>query len=48
MKMRTATKKSDILKILHGNEDKLREFGVRRYGLFGSFLHDLVSKKATR
>jgi len=37
--MRTAMRtKQDVLKTLHEKRERLRELGVRRLGLFGSFL----------
>ena len=32
--------KQDILTILRDNEERLRDLGVRRIGLFGSFVRD--------
>jgi predicted nucleotidyltransferase len=40
MKART---KADILRIIDEQQERIRSFGVRRCGLFGSFLHDEVS-----
>jgi predicted nucleotidyltransferase len=34
------TNKRDLLERLQANRDRLKGFGVRRYGLFGSFVRD--------
>jgi uncharacterized protein len=34
------TDKHDLLERLRANRDRLKGFGVRRYGLFGSFVRD--------
>ncbi|MDJ0757162.1 MAG: nucleotidyltransferase family protein [Ardenticatenaceae bacterium] len=38
------TNKVEILQILKMQEKKLRQLGVRRYGLFGSFSHDKATE----
>jgi predicted nucleotidyltransferase len=38
-----AQSKLDLLRIISENQEKIRSFGVRRCGLFGSFLRDEVS-----
>ena len=40
MKART---KADILRIINEQQEKIRSFGVRRCGLFGSFRHDEIT-----
>jgi uncharacterized protein len=40
--MKTQTK-SDVLRILDEQQERIRSFGVKRCGLFGSFLHDEIS-----
>lgn len=45
-KLTKVSKKSEILTILQKHEDTLRGFGVRRYGLFGSFFNDQASEKS--
>ena len=40
MKART---KADILRIINEQQERIRSFGVRRCGLFGSFRHDEIS-----
>ncbi|MBI1877664.1 MAG: nucleotidyltransferase family protein [Chloroflexi bacterium] len=32
--------KKDILSLIRANQDKIKIFGVRKLGLFGSFIHD--------
>lgn len=39
----TVQTKSDLLHIISQHQDDLRAFGVRRCGLFGSFLRDEIS-----
>jgi hypothetical protein len=38
-----AQTKSDVLRILNENQERIRSFGVRRCGLFGSFLRNEIS-----
>jgi predicted nucleotidyltransferase len=38
--------KTELLEILRKHEDELRSFGVRRYGLFGSFLHNQATPES--
>jgi uncharacterized protein len=33
-------KKQDVLQLLYANDATIRAYGVRRYGLFGSFVRD--------
>lgn len=40
MKART---KTDVLRIINEQQEKIRSFGVRRCGLFGSFRHDEIT-----
>ncbi len=40
--MKTQTK-ADVLRIINEQQETLRSFGVRRCGLFGSFLSDEIS-----
>jgi predicted nucleotidyltransferase len=39
----TAQTKFDVLRIINEHQETLRSFGVRRCGLFGSFLRDEIS-----
>lgn len=38
--------KQDVLEILDRHEEELANLGVRKYALFGSFLHDTVSAES--
>lgn len=38
--------KAEILALLDKNKTKLRTFGVRQFGLFGSFLYDQATEKS--
>ncbi len=38
-----AQTKSDVLRILNEQQESIRSFGVRRCGLFGSFVRDEIS-----
>jgi predicted nucleotidyltransferase len=38
-----AQTKSDVIQILDEQQERIRSFGVRRCGLFGSFLRDEIS-----
>jgi len=39
-------RKEEIFKKLRENEDKLRLFGVKRIGIFGSFVRDEATEKS--
>jgi predicted nucleotidyltransferase len=38
--------KQDVLKILEQHQDRLKGFGVRRFGLFGSFVKNNVNENS--
>ena len=38
-----AQSKIDVLRIINENQERIRSFGVRRCGLFGSFLRNEIS-----
>ena len=39
-------RKNEILRVLRENKEKLKEFGVKRIGIFGSFIRGEVTEKS--
>lgn len=38
--------KEQVFILLHEHQRNLQQFGVRRYGVFGSFVHDRVTEQS--
>ena len=38
--------KEEILKMIRGNKGKIKEFRVKRIGIFGSFVRDTATEKS--
>ena len=44
--MMKVSKKQDLIRLLQQSQDRLKSFGVRRCGLFGSFVKDQVNDES--
>lgn len=38
--------KSELIKLLFDHQDQIKQFGVLRLGIFGSFVRDIVNEKS--
>ena len=39
-------RKNEILRVIRENKGKIKEFGVKRIGIFGSFVRDTATEKS--